>query len=179
MSNLKINARIEGLEELQAVLRTLPGKISRRVMRPALSAEGTKVVQATRQKVPQETGLLKKSLGKKVKTYTDTNAVVAIVGPRSGFRQIIDGRPKNPVKYAHLVEFGARPHFVWNAGYKSHAASLSASRQSNFKSMHPGSPAQRPLTKSYQTALVGAGQRMTTKISAEIEKQAAKGAFKK
>jgi len=172
MSNLKINAHIEGLEELQAVLRTLPGKISRRVMRPALSAEGTKVVQAARQKVPQETGLLKKSLGKKVKTYTDTNAVVAIVGPRSGFRQIIDGRPKNPVKYAHLVEFGARPHLM-------PARSNVVTRKSYGGQIHPGSPAQKPLTKAYQSALVGAGERMTARIAIEIEKQAAKGAFKK
>lgn len=63
-------------------------------------------------------GLLKKSLGQKVKTYAKSNTVVAIVGPRKGFRKRIGtitrgknkGQPvyADPVKYAHLVELGTR-----------------------------------------------------------------------
>lgn len=82
-------------------------------------------------------GLLKKSIGYKVKIYRTTGNAVAIVGPRSGFRKAIgitkrSGRPgklnldspkrrkrrdprpvgttiyADPVNYAHLVEYGTR-----------------------------------------------------------------------
>jgi HK97 gp10 family phage protein len=61
-------------------------------------------------------GALKKSIGHKVRVYK--RAVVAIVGPRDGFRERIGtvsrgknkGKPiyNNPSKYAHLVELGTR-----------------------------------------------------------------------
>ena len=60
---------------------------------------------AAKREVPVDTGLLKKSIGKKVKTYRQDGVVWVAVGPRSGFEEHIDGVVvKNPVKYAHLVE---------------------------------------------------------------------------
>ena len=63
-------------------------------------------------------GLLRKSLGYKVKTYTKTGTAVAVCGPRKGFREQIGvvsrgkdkGKPifADPQKYAHLVENGTR-----------------------------------------------------------------------
>jgi len=172
-----IRAEITGIKELMQSLEKFTPAVQRKILRPALRAEGTRVLKEARAKVPVDTKLLKKSLGQRTKTYKN-GRVVVIVGPRHGFKQVIKGVAKNPVRYAHLVEYGAKPHYVWNAGYKAHAKSLSTSRQANFRSMHPGFPGRLVLTRAYKTALNGAAERMTARMAQEIEKLAAKGKLK-
>lgn len=175
--SLKIKAHIEGIEKVQAILKGLPPQIARRVLRPALTAEGSKVVTQGKRLVPQATGLLKKSLGKKTKTYTGSGTVIVVVGPRSGFKTVIAGKKHDPTKYAHLVEFGAKPHSIVSrfGGRKVYGR-----KKRNYTTvMHPGAPAQHSLSKAYKYGLVGAAERMTQRMAIEIEKQAAKGAFKK
>jgi hypothetical protein len=182
--SLKIQARIEGVERLQAIMKSLPAQVARRVLRPALNAEGSKVVTQSKLMVPKSTGLLKKSIGKKTKTYTQTGNIVVVVGPRTSFRQMVSGKPRDPVKYAHLVEFGAKPHFL--SGAKGHKLVSYRDRNGNLKmrqrraytaKMHPGAKAQKPFTNAYKYGLVGAADRMAARMAIEIEKQAAKGAF--
>lgn len=186
MSSLKIKAHIEGVEKLQAIMAGLPAQVARRVLRPALNAEGSKVVTQSKQLVPKQTGLFKRSMGKKTKTYTQTGNIIVIVGPRTGYRQVIGGKPHDPVKYAHLVEFGAKPHFL--SGAKGHKLVQYRDRNGALKfrqrrvytrKMHPGARAQKPLTRAYKYGLVGAADRMAARMAIEIEKQAAKGAFRK
>lgn len=166
MAAFAIKARIEGIEQVQAMLKNLTPATQRKVLRPALNAEGVKIRQAAKRNVPNVTGLLRKSLGKKSKTYTD-GTVIVIVGPRRGFKRVIDGKPRNPVNYAHLVEFGTKPHFLRPQKTKGKTGK-----------MHPGARAQKPITRAAESALVGAAQRMATRMAAEIEKLAAKGKLK-
>ncbi len=51
--------------------------------------------------------LLRKSIGYRIKTYK--TSVVGVCGPRRGFKTVINGRPHDPVKYAHIVENGRGP----------------------------------------------------------------------
>lgn len=171
MSRLKIQAHIEGMDELRKTLLGLPAQIQRRVLRPAMAAEGRRVAKHARSYVPVRHGLLKKSMGSKVKTYVQSGAVVAIVGPRSDFKQVIAGKPVKPSKYAHLVEFGTRAHLIPRR-------SNVATRKTYGGQMHPGAKAQKPLTRGYKSGLEGAGPRMADRMAVEIEKQAAKGAFR-
>ena len=91
------------------MFRVLPERTQRKVLRPAVRAAAKPVVKAARQKVPKKTGALRKSLGTKVKTYTGSQSVVAIVGPRTGFRTVDDnGRANDPARYGHLVELGTK-----------------------------------------------------------------------
>lgn len=110
----KIQGKVDGLQQLFASLASLENKIKRKILRKAATAAGGIILKRARQLVIKDTGLLKKSLGKKIKAYP-SGVVVAVVGPRKGFRQPvtrIKGRktPKteiaNPTKYAHLVELG-------------------------------------------------------------------------
>lgn len=98
----------------------------KKVIRQAVSAAMTPVNKAAKAKAPigkttTFPGLLKKSLGKKAKTYGGTIFVV-VIGPRfkPSFRKPTGkvskkGKPlfQNPAKYAHLVELGtshSAPH---------------------------------------------------------------------
>ena len=112
----------------KALIRTLdrlPAALVRRVVRPAVRSALVPINKAAKRKAPKETGLLKKSIGAVVKVYKRTGVIWGGVGPRKGFRQVIDGKPRDPVKYAHLVEFGTerapaqaflRPAFDENKG---------------------------------------------------------------
>lgn len=168
--SLTIRAEITGIKDLMDMLKKFTPAVQRRILRPALNAEGQRVLVQARSNVPVDTKLLKRSLGKRTKTYKD-GRVIVIVGPRRGFREIHKGRPKNPSNYGHLVEFGAAPHLI------ASRSSLRTKKMSTAK-MHPGAPAQKPLTRAYQTALNSAAERMASRMAQEIEKLAAKGKLK-
>lgn len=108
-----VTAKIEGLELLLFNLQQLRSSKARSVNRRALQSAASLPLKAAKRRVPKDTGQLRKSLGKKSKTYRDTGTSVVIIGPRVGYKDPATGR--NPVKYAHLVELGtvrlqARPY---------------------------------------------------------------------
>lgn len=169
---MKIKAEIKGAKELQDLLRKFTPAVQRRILRPALNVEGTRVLQEARARVPVDTKLLRRSLGKRTRTYKN-GTVLVIVGPRRGFKEQIDGRYKNPSKYAHLVEFGVKPHSIVSrfAGRQV----IGRKKRQHTMLMHPGMKGRKPLTKAYKTALNGAAERMAARMAVEIEKLAAKG----
>lgn len=125
---LKIKTKVEGLEALYKHMAGWKESHVRKVIRPAITKAGRLIAKTAKRLAPKETGLLRKSIASKVKTYK-SGSVVAIIGPRIGFKRevtlkrvfrIINGRtvffakPKpeylkmmrNPIPYAHLVEYG-------------------------------------------------------------------------
>lgn len=104
-----IKARFEGVQSAIQALDGMDKKVRRKGIRKAALAAGTIILKAAKSRVVRETGLLRKSLGKKVKVYT-RGVGVAVVGPRLGFKQEVTRRGvkvwSNPVRYAHLVELG-------------------------------------------------------------------------
>lgn len=122
-----VKARVEGVQDLIAQLDGLKKSLRNKILRKAVSNAGKTLLWAARARASgfKRTGLLYKSLGRKVKVYP-SGAVVAIVGARKGFKQVIgvrkrDSRPgtkypkaagdpiyADPTKYLHLVELGTR-----------------------------------------------------------------------
>ena len=173
----KIKAKIDGADKLHDVMRQLPAQIARRALRPSLNKEGSRVVAEARRRSPiGVSGLLKKSYGKKTRTYVKTNSVLVIVGPRRGFREVIKGKPHDPSKIGHLVEFGTKPHWI---GRKKFGAKYVFSRRSSnyVPRMHPGAKPALTLTSASRQALVGAYTRLRSNIAAEIEKMISKGKY--
>lgn len=116
--SFKVRATIGGTQELARALQDLAGKARNQAARKAATAGGQVVLREARRLAPKELGLLKKSLGKKVKVYS-SGVGVAIIGPRAGFRQQVIRRKgkwapappppagyANPTKYTHLAELG-------------------------------------------------------------------------
>ncbi len=101
--------RLEGDAELVRKLNALPVKLQKKHSRTALSKAARRLVRAAKTRIPKRTGALKKSLGVKLKTYKST--VLAVIGPRSGFKTEVDGKTHDPKRIAHLIEFGhGGPH---------------------------------------------------------------------
>lgn len=150
----------QAMAQLERALEELGGKAARRVLRKAATKALKPMVKTARQYLrrnkSKRTGLLAKSLGTKTKTYRKSGTVFSAMGPRSGFEAIItdpSGRQylANPANYAHLVEFGTRPH-----------------------GRHPGArakPFMRPTFDQHVKSVV----RVTSReIGKGIEKEAAK-----
>jgi HK97 gp10 family phage protein len=98
--------KLEGGKELERRLKKLGDKVHRRVTRQAVNAAATPVVKAAKANAPKQSGLLKKAMGKKVATFKKTQAVAAIVGAKKSVQGEVDGKPRKPSRYAHLVEKG-------------------------------------------------------------------------
>jgi HK97 gp10 family phage protein len=130
-----ISASVQGMREAYAALSKAAKKIQRDGSRKAANAGGKVVLKAMKGAVRVRTGLLKKALGRKVKSFGDSGVSVAIIGPRTGFKVVkqkdgstakvqtkfsrLDGtrvnkkgetvnKYSNPTQYAHLVDKGTR-----------------------------------------------------------------------
>lgn len=105
-----IKGTLTGLDQSLKLLQGLKQGVRNRILRAALSKATTPMLKTAKRLAPVETGLLRKSIGRKVKTYASTGSVVVVIGPRTGFRREVTVRGRkmirNPVKYAHLVELG-------------------------------------------------------------------------
>jgi HK97 gp10 family phage protein len=98
--------KLHGLEQTIKNLNSLGSTKARAVSRRALTSASSEPLKVAKQLVTKDTGQLKKSLGKKTKTYRNSGTTVVIIGPRVGFMDASTGR--NPVKYGHLVELGTK-----------------------------------------------------------------------
>ena len=121
------------VEALVQKLAAVDKKAARAAMKKGVNEVSRLVLKEAKKLVPARTGALRRSLGRIVKVVGNGRAVLGIVKPRAGvwmadapglvgrkmttrtgktrvfvqkFKTTFQGRPVNPVKYAHLVEYG-------------------------------------------------------------------------
>ena len=104
----KFKATVRGLEGIFAELRGVDAKVRKKILRKAVGEASKIVLRDAKSRVPVATGQLRKSLGRRVKTYRGSGVVVVLVGPRTGFKTQVGDKTVNPTQYAHLVEKGTR-----------------------------------------------------------------------
>lgn len=139
---VKLGMRMNGLEATFARLRAFDKKLRNKVNRSAMTAGSKPVYDAMRGLVQVESGLQKKSLGRVTRVYSTTGTAMFIVGPRTGFKQMVAikyrydaqgvrRRRKTPrlvlrhaTKYTHLIE--RQKSFVKAAGEQAKDASAAA-----------------------------------------------------
>lgn len=115
-SVMQMRFELTGLKDVLGRLAQFQKQGTRsRILRPALQAATKPMLDLARSTVRIRTGVLRKSLARKTKTYRKNGVVVVIIGPRKGFKKLATikrGRNKgkkiyaDPIRYAHLVEFG-------------------------------------------------------------------------
>jgi len=129
---MSINFKMDGFKQLEKSLSKLPKALADGVERTALRQGAKPIEKKAKASVAVSSGLLKQSIGisvKKSRGGANKGNLSARVGARTGFTKIIgikDSVPikQNPVKYAHLVEYGtsrtaAKP-FIRPAAESSH-----------------------------------------------------------
>lgn len=90
---------IVGGRELDRLLQTLPVNVERNIMRSALRAGGVVLRNKARQLVPQEDGDLLRS----IRVTSRVRKGQVQIGVKAG---------NSVAFYAHMVEYGTRPHYV-------------------------------------------------------------------
>lgn len=103
----QIRGTLTGLEAVTKAMMKLRGPVRRKVMRAGMRKLTSLMNKTAKGLAPVRTGQLKRSLGVKVKIYP-SGIVFGAVEPRGGFKTMVDGKPVNPVKYAHLAERGTK-----------------------------------------------------------------------
>ncbi len=122
---IHLECKVTGLQELSLALRGVDDKVRNKALRKAAVQAAKPITKEMKARCPVSTeplnphkGLLKKSIGTKVKMYKGAGVVVVMIGPRQGFRMQVGTRTRgrrkgqpffqDPTKIAHLVEFGTR-----------------------------------------------------------------------
>lgn len=120
--------RIKGDAELIARLEAMSNTVARKAVRAAIGAGATIMLKGIRSQITDDKAL-RKSIGRRNRTYKNSGVVTTIIGPRFDFEQ--DG--VKPSKYAAAVEYGTeftRPNPFMRRGYSQFVQpALAAMRQ--------------------------------------------------
>lgn len=134
--------------DLEKALRALPMNIQRRVTKKAMPKATRVMVVAAKLNLRaaklEGTGALIKSIDSKVKRYRSGN-IVGIIGPSAEpgrQRKSETGDNRKPSKYAHLIEFGTKPHYMASAAFAGIVVKA-------FQ--HPGTKGVRFLTRAFDS----------------------------
>lgn len=109
-----IGFKLDGLDEVRNVLKTLPKELADKVLQTALTRAAAPVVKAAKRNAPVRTGALRQSIGTIVKKGKRDGSVYAVIGPRRGYyrqgkalKKTADNTGADqPANYGHLVEYG-------------------------------------------------------------------------
>ena len=102
-----MEVEIQGLDELYRVLQELPVRIEKNVLRGGLRAGATVLRDEAKRNVPVRSGALRDSI--RVSTRARRGVVNALI--RAGGGRAVKGKAQGAF-YAHIVEFGAKPHVI-------------------------------------------------------------------
>ena len=80
----RITFRLEGVKESQRAFLALDDKLKRSVTRKAVNASVRPAVKMVRKLTPRNTGLLRRSITHRVKSYRKGGILVGVVGQRTG-----------------------------------------------------------------------------------------------
>ncbi|HYE20977.1 MAG TPA: HK97-gp10 family putative phage morphogenesis protein [Tepidisphaeraceae bacterium] len=175
---LGLSLRTKGAPAILRRLADIDKKVARKALREAINEATKPILKDAKAGVATDTKLLKKALGRKTKTFRGGLVATGIVGVRKQFkgkkgeRQRTDkfrvkvgtdsqGRAvyMDPTNYAHLVEFGTRPHTIGAGDRLRRKGRSSKQIQRGFR--HPGARPQpfirpaRDKNKSGTKAIVG------------------------
>lgn len=101
-----VHMELLGEDELRRLFSRMPKRLQDRWLRKAVNAAALPILRTMRQTANKDSGLLKKSLGRKTKLYRKDGTAVAIVGARRSVSGTHNGRTRVPANYLHLAENG-------------------------------------------------------------------------
>ncbi len=107
--SVKTGVSVKNMERLLRSLAKIPQKAQGKALRNAVAKSMTPVSKKARSEAPVDSGALKRSIGKKSKSYQRGLIAVSMVGPRKRIANVMSGnRLRIPRHYVHLVERGRK-----------------------------------------------------------------------
>lgn len=145
---------IQGGRQLDELLRTLPEKMQKNVNRTGLRAGAAVLLEEVKQNIPVASGALRDSARITSRARGGSVSVSVKVGNRQAW-------------YAHLVEFGTRPHVIT----PKTASALQFGGVTTKAVQHPGTRARPFMRPSVDARLPEAVTAITAKIRERLTKQ--------
>ena len=184
-----IHISVAGVDNVRNALKDVRRSVSARILKSAMAYAIRPLVASTAAAAPSQFGTLKRSIISKVKKYTrggmDRAVVVGLVGPASKSKETVS-KPnvfsfKNndvvsrPSAYAHLVEYGTKPHNIPFPGFgrkaKKSRATLNTGKHT-FR--HPGAKAQPFIHPTAKANSAGTIQRFSELVHTRVKIEWAK-----
>lgn len=115
-----LTANLTGDKEIQKAMRSLPGKIQKKVLRAAVRSALQPALKESKRMIPVESGALRDSMKISIKAFPPQLMIGKVWPDKNfvvGFWPEGSDKPerRRPIKYAHLVEGG---HVVIRNGVK-------------------------------------------------------------
>lgn len=107
-TTIHVKASVAGVVATVRMFDHLRQAIRNKILRKSVSTgcvPQNKKAKATA-RFRDRTGMLRKSIGIKVRTYRKTASSIGVVGPRYGYTTTYRGKRVDPTKYSHIVEGG-------------------------------------------------------------------------
>ena len=130
---------LEGIPKAIEASRALERRIKRGGMRAALTKATTPILRQAKAMAPRESGLLRKSLKRKVKTNTRSDTITVIIGADKSVKGTYKGKERRPARYLHLVELGhggprpAAPHPFLRPAYEGNKNAVISTYKAELK----------------------------------------------
>lgn len=115
---MEITNKIEGLSGLQKSLKSLSGKVERKISRSAVGKAGTLLLKEARAKAPVRTGALRRALTKRVKNVAKNDFYSVQITVRGGVMSShrtakrrgvgADYHPDEVIRYYRFLELGTK-----------------------------------------------------------------------
>lgn len=149
--------QITGMDEVRDALNRLPSAIQVSIVRAALRAGAKVMSDKIKTKTPARKGqILRRSIMPQTRVMKNKSRDI----PESYRGEVVVKKRKgnNPRKYAHLVEFGTKPHVVGKPKKKKPKAKKSVAKSprgilpSNHPGMHPGSKPRKMFQDGFDEA---------------------------
>lgn len=104
----KVGGKLSGPAQVEAELLALKQSVRNRLLKPGLGKATRAIAKAVKAAAPVgPAGQLKRAVGSKV-FVSSRRGVVGLVGARTGFKIVVDGKPVDPANYLHLAERGRK-----------------------------------------------------------------------
>lgn len=186
-----IQIDIYGVPGVREKLSGIRQSIEKRIIASSLRFAIKPLAPAARAASPSRFGVLRRSIGVKVKQYKAV--VFAAVGPLTKYKETTAGtfpfpgprnvkpRVQQPSKIAHLIEDGTKPHFIPAPGYgrKAKGTRDQFAMKSTPGWQHPGTkpaPFIAPTGKKMQaTVLRRFADQVARRVDVEYKKAVKKG----
>ena len=166
-----LDVNIKGLADLEKVLKEVAPKLERNILRAGLLA-GSKVIAAEAQKIVRAEAYDSGDLYESIRAstygkYRRLGGLPAATIKAGGPIKAKGGRAKSRPFYAHIIEWGAKPHVIRAKSAKG----LRVGDRRLLQVNHPGVQGIRFMTRAADTQAQAAVRAFAEKVRERLQKE--------
>jgi HK97 gp10 family phage protein len=165
-NGIKVKLEIPGIQDMRKMLEALPRRVRKKALKAGVTAGAGPIVKAAKRDAPTQSKTLKKGITKKVRAYSNGNAI-AIIGENRATAGTYKGKRRVPQFYWHLIIGGTKPHDI----------QINKGPMAGRTVHHPGANSNPFFHNAVARTKAASGAAMKKKITDVVEAEAKKAAM--